>query len=136
MAASVELEHFIGINPIPQGVIFHPNGQNYVFAAGASVVIGDLTDPHNQTFLRRHDEYVTSIALSPSGSRIASGQRGTNSNVYVWDFETRELLYSLEEHDYMIQAIAFSHDERILVTMGSSEDKNLHVWDMSVSPKE
>lgn len=130
-ACAVEFDHFIGINSIPKGAIFHPNGQNYLFAAGGNIVVGHLTDPHSQEFLRKHDDYITCIALSSQGRFVASGQRGTNSNVVVWDFARREVLFVLEEHDQSVQAIAFSDDERMVATLGCPEDGKLCFWDMS-----
>jgi len=32
--------------------------------AGASIIVGDLTDPHNQYFLRGHDDQITCLAIS------------------------------------------------------------------------
>jgi len=52
-SVSLELEHFIGVSNIPNGVIFHPNGNNYVVCAGGNVIIGDLVNPNEQTFLKR-----------------------------------------------------------------------------------
>lgn len=128
---SLEFEHFTGVNTIPDGAIFHPNGQNYVFCNGASVIIGDLIDPHAQNFLRAHDDFITCVAVSSSGKYIASGQRGTNSDVYIWDFETKSVIYRLEEHDCMIQGLCFSEDEKVFASIGNSEDGKLIVWDMS-----
>ena len=128
---SVEFEHLIGLNTVPAGVLFHPNGQKYVYSSGANVIIGDLTDSHSQIFFRYHDDFVTSLCLSPSGNLVASGQRGSNSNIYVWDFNTQEVLYCFEEHDHMVQNVAFSFDEKLLVSIGNQEDGKLIVWDMS-----
>lgn len=128
---SVEFEHFVGLNTIPKAVLYHPNGQNYVYASGANLVIGDVGDPHSQIFLKKHDDNVSAITISPHGSFIASGQSGDNSNIYVWDFITREIIFSFEEHDFMIQALEFSHDEKILVSIGNSDDRKLFAWDMS-----
>ncbi len=126
---SLEFDHFIGINPLFQGALFHPNGSKFIFSSGASVVVGDLIDPHQQDFLRGHDDVVTSIALSSQGRLIASGQKGERSDVVVWDYDSRSLLYRFEEHDGAIQALAFSDDERILATVGT--DNNMILWDMS-----
>ena len=131
MSASLDFEHFIGINAIPGGAKFHPNGNDYMYAAGGNFIVGDLTDPHKQDFLRAHNDYVTCVAVSNSGQLLASGQRGSDPNAYVWDFERKEMLYTLEEHDGHVQALAFSHDERILASIGSSEDHKLMLWDMS-----
>jgi len=53
----VELDHAIGYSgKIPRSVHLHPNSKDYVMIAGASIIIGDLTDIHNQFFLRGHDD--------------------------------------------------------------------------------
>jgi WD40 repeat protein len=69
--------------------------------------------------------------LSPTGSLIASGQRGENSNVYVWNFNDRRVILTLEEHDNMVQCLDFSHDEKLLASIGGPEDNKLIVWDLS-----
>lgn len=128
---SLDFEHFIGLNAIPQGALFHPDGQKYIFSSGALVVIGDLTDPHSQEFLRGHDDMVTVLKVSRSGNLIASGQRGSHSDVIVWDYATRRKIYKFEEHDHMIQDLAFSDDGKILASIGNSDDGNLIFWDTS-----
>jgi cilia- and flagella-associated protein 52 len=47
-AAAMELEHAIGYAALPAGLHYHPNGADYVCAAGGTVVISSLTDPHAQ----------------------------------------------------------------------------------------
>jgi WD40 repeat protein len=131
MSESIEFEHLIGSNAIAGGVGFHPNGKNYITAVGGTLLVGDLTNPQYQEFLRKHDNQVTCIALSRNGNYIASGQKGDNSNIYIWDFASSKVLYSLEEHDHMIQCVAFSDDEKLLVSVGSFDDRKLIVWDMS-----
>ena len=129
--AALDFDHSIGINAVSNGVTFHPNGTNYIFAAGGNVVIADLTDTHNQSFLRKHDDIVSCVTLSTPGNLIASGQIGMHSNVYVWNYETHELIYSLEEHDHKIMGVSFSDDEKLLATIGDDVDGKLLVWDMS-----
>ena len=128
---SIEFDHSIGFNSIPNGIKVHANGTNYIYSAGGNVIIGDLMDPHSQSFLRRHDDKITALATSPLGTYIASGQKGKNSDVHVWNYDTKELIYTFEEHDKMISAIGFSHDERIVGTVGGPEDNRLVLWDMS-----
>ena len=70
---SVEFDHCIGYSLVPGGLHFHPNNQNYIYCAGGVLVIANLTDPHDQTFLRNHDNLLTSAALSPCGTYIATG---------------------------------------------------------------
>lgn len=131
MSVSLEFEHFIGSNAIPAGIEFHPNGTNYIVASGGNIVVGDLTNPLVQDFLRKHDDQVTCISLSRTGKYFASGQKGNNSNIHIWDFPSSKLLFSLEEHDHYVQCVAFSDDEKLLVSIGSSEDRKIVAWDMS-----
>lgn len=131
MSTSIEFEHSIGNSIVPDGLCYHPNGENYVYCAGSSVVIGHLSNPQSQEFLRGHDGRVTCIALSPSGRYLASGQEGDNSDIFVWDFATRKKVFSFEEHDFKVERVAFSDDERLLASIGSSDDGNLFFWDLS-----
>lgn len=94
-------------------------------------MISDLSDPHNQVFLRGHDDNITCMSLSPSGRYIASGQKGENSDVIVWDFDEKKLLYRLQSHDSGIACVAFSHDEKLLLSIGNNQDNRLFVWDMA-----
>lgn len=131
MSVSVEFDHFVGFNTIPNGIIFHPNGQNYLFSAGANAVIGDLMNPHHQDFLKKHNDFITAIAISPDGNYIATGQKGENSDIVVWDFNTRQIIYIFEEHDFEIKSLSFSHDNKMLASIGNSEDHKLLIWDLS-----
>lgn len=128
---ALDFDHFTGFNAISDGAMFHPDGNVYVGSAGGNVILTDLIDSSKQEFLRGHSDNVTCLAVSKSGALLASGQKGEESNVYVWDFETRQRLYCLEEHDHAVQAVAFSHDEKILATIGNHEDRKLYLWDMS-----
>ena len=128
---TVEFEHFIGTNVIANGVLFHPNEKNFLVSAGGNLVAGDLLNSQYQEFYRRHDDHVTCMALSNSGRLVASGQRGENANVYVWDYDTTKMLYSFEEHDSGLECVAFSDDEKFLATVGNTDDHKMILWDMS-----
>jgi hypothetical protein len=47
-APALELEHAIGYSSICGKICWHPNGRKFLYAAGASIVICDLVDPHDQ----------------------------------------------------------------------------------------
>ena len=128
----VELDHAIGYSgKIIRGVWMHPNGKEYVLIAGASIVVGDLNDPHNQSFLRGHDDQITCLAVSNNGKLLASGQRGDNSDILVWDYEQRKATFRLSEHDYEVTCLDFSDDDRLLISTGSQLDGKMFLWDTS-----
>ena len=133
----MELEHAIGFSAATKnGLLVHPSGESVIYAQGGCVLIANLKDAHEQTFLRGHDDLVTCLDVSASGRLIASGQVGENADVVVWEYsaaddggppEGREL-YRLQEHDTGILFVYFSADERFLLTIG--KDKKMVVWDM------
>ena len=94
---------------------------------GCLLVISDVNDPHEQEFLRGHNEAISCLAISSSGAMIASGQTSTtrvpNSEamVIVWDYRTRLPVYRLMELHVgiqfsrnSVQQLAFSPDDRFL----------------------
>ena len=132
VSASMELEHAIGFTGgLRDCLQFHPNGRDIVYAAGGCVVVADLSDSHNQVFLRGHDDFITTISVSPSGRYIASGQGGDNADVIVWDFDEKRLLYRMQSHDHGIACVSFSHDEKLLLSVGVTADNRIFVWDMA-----
>jgi WD40 repeat protein len=100
------MEHAIGYSgKIHNCVQLHPNGKDFVYISGACIVITDLKDPHNQCFLREHDDCITCLDVSNDGKLIASGQRGDNSDVIIWDFEYKKARFKLSEHDFEVSIV-------------------------------
>ncbi len=52
---------------------------------------------------------------------MATGQAGRNSDVLLWDVESRQLLTRFSEHDEEVVFLTFSHDERLLLSVGHQE---------------
>jgi len=48
-----------------------------IYNIGGLLVLENLHDKHKQQFLRGHDMEISAIAVSNSGSLIATGQLGT-----------------------------------------------------------
>lgn len=104
---------------------------------GACVVIGKVSEAHNQEFLRGHDEEVCCVAVSSSGVLMASAQlpssqgNAVGAPVVVWEYETRRMLYQLNGFQCKITRMAFSPDDHFLVASG--EDCRMVLWDMRTS---
>ena len=62
----------------------------------------------SQGFLRGHDADITCMAVSRSGRFMATGQRGMNADVRVWDLATGTCVHVLSEHDEGVACVAFS----------------------------
>ena len=127
----IKLDHGIGYNgQTPNSLLLHPNLKEYIYIAGGVIIIAEMNDPNKQKIMRRHDDVVTCIALSHDGKLLASGQRGENSDIHIWDFYTGNIIYTLSEHDYEVSCLAFSNDDRLLFSCGNIKDKKSYVWDM------
>ncbi|KAF8712430.1 hypothetical protein AX14_013105 [Amanita brunnescens Koide BX004] len=78
--------------------------------------------------LQGHDAEVSSIALSPDGSKIISGSE--DKTIRVWDAGTGvEILPALRGHDDAIFSVAISPDGSKIIS--GSEDMTIRVWDAS-----
>ena len=86
------MAHFC-VTGVSAGLHYLPDGKNFIYAAGGCIVMCNFDDPHQQTFLRGHDQNVTCMSISKTGRYLASGQYGENADVIVWDLQTKELLY-------------------------------------------
>ena len=77
----LELEHMIDVHRAARGVGAVPpdrarDGRCFI---GRLVVISNVLDPHQQEFLRGHEEEITALTISPSGNYLASGQDGARA---------------------------------------------------------
>lgn len=123
------MDHSIGFSgKVVDSVYLHPALNEYILIAGSSLVVRDLQDPHNQHFLTAHDSQITCLAVSNNGVFLASGQRGENSDIVIWDFANKKAIYRLSEHDHEVSLLAFSHDDKLLLSAGNALDGKLFVW--------
>jgi len=129
---SIELEHAIGCNVEFRNIChFSPGGKDYVKAVGGVVLVGDLSNPHEQAFLQGHDDFITCLAVSHGGHLCASGSQGANSDVILWDLASKRQIYKWEEQDHGIDCVAFSHDDRFVYSCGDVVDQRIFVYDTS-----
>ena len=79
-----------------------------------------------------HGSSVTSVAFSPDGTLLASGNRGykdnDNNKVKLWDLETKQNIATLEGHYAGVSSVAFSPDGAILAS--GSYDNTVKLWDL------
>jgi len=73
------------------------------------------------------DGAVVSVAFSPDGNHVASGDEG--ANLQVWDVKTGERVGIPMRHAGQVLSVAYSPDGTLIATGG--EDGFLTVWDAS-----
>lgn len=79
--------------------------------------------------LRGHENWVSSAAFSPDGSRIVTGSWDTTAR--VWDAATGKELAALRGHDGIVLSAGFSPDGSRVVS--GSADKTARVWDVRLA---
>jgi len=135
----LELEGVIGFSGMQKhALLLHPNDAHIIYPLGATVVIRNVHDNKDQTFLQGHTDRVTCLAMSKDGNLLASGQithMGYLAQIMVWDISQigsgqPKLLHTLKLHKVQIQALAFSCHGSYLASIGGADDNNLVIWRM------
>jgi WD40 repeat protein len=67
--------------------------------------------------------------MSNRGHIIATGQRGDNADIVIWDFAAKKAAFRLSEHDHEVAVLDFSHDDKLLVSAGNQLDGKMFIWD-------
>lgn len=135
----LQLEHMLGYaGDYKKTVIAVPSNENlYIKGLGSFVSIENLSDPHDQKSLRGHDMPVSVLAISDTGSLIASSQIGTThhkgyaSPVFVWQLQDCSRLSILRGLTIKANILSFSPDEKFLC--GCDDDCQLYIWDITTS---
>ena len=99
----------------------------------ARSMYGMQRQARERTVFEGHNEFVSSLAFSPDGKRIASVSSDLNgiggrsaSDVKMWNATTGEEQLSLHGHNKRVRHLAFSHDGNHIATAGY--DGAIKVW--------
>ncbi len=94
----------------------------------------DLWDLRTRKLARRLDGHaaaVTALAISPSGSRLATGS--LDQIVCLWDANTGRRLHTLRGHEGRVNALAFSPDGLLLAS--AANDPEVRLWDVKTGAR-
>ncbi|KAK1875502.1 Mitogen-activated protein kinase-binding protein 1 [Dissostichus eleginoides] len=71
---------------------------------------------------------ITTLAFSPDGKYVVTGESGHMPAVRVWDASERLQVAELQEHKYGISCVAFSPNGKYIVSVGYQHDMMVNVW--------
>lgn len=94
---------------------------------GRRVRIYDTRTSQLLANIKKHTDWVTSIAFSPDGVLLASGDR--NGGLFVWEAANGSEYQNLRGHEKMIASLAWRGDSNLVAA--GSEDGNFTWWEMA-----
>jgi WD40 repeat protein len=89
-----------------------------------------LIYPRRNDPLRRHENDVTAVTISPDGQTIISGSR--DKTVRLWNLQNDSTNQTLVGHSSDVTAVAISPDGQTIIS--ASTDNTVRLWDMKDNP--
>ena len=93
--------------------------------SGKVVKVYSTADSQLKYKLTQHTDWITSVAFSPDGSKLATADR--TGGLHLWEAASGGIVLTLAEHKRAIHALRWRSDSRLLASVG--EDGLLVGWD-------
>jgi len=130
------LRRILGYNGRAHDNIVWDEANGYmIYTISKTIIIESLKGDCSQSYLIGHNQAISTLALSPDGSVLASGAAGTDESdgavIKLWNPITKMELKTLKFHQAAIQSLAFSQCGKYLVSVGNYQDNTIAVWDLA-----
>ncbi|XP_051900026.1 mitogen-activated protein kinase-binding protein 1-like [Pristis pectinata] len=99
------------------------------YPAGCVVVLCNPKKNKQTHILNASRKAVCSLAFSPDGKYLVTGESGHMPAVRVWDVAEKTQVAELQCHKYGISCVSFSPNMKYIVSVGYQHDKLVNVWD-------
>ncbi|CAM9415834.1 unnamed protein product, partial [Ectocarpus fasciculatus] len=128
--ASVDLEFAHGYNSsgMARNNLGFSNSDRVILPCASVGVVYDKAS-HSQVLFAGHCGRVSSLAVSPCGRFVATGQEGKNASAMIWDPATGHRTCVLPASLFgAVRRLSFSPDGSMLCGTGADRDNSLCVW--------
>ncbi|XP_035262391.1 mitogen-activated protein kinase-binding protein 1 isoform X1 [Anguilla anguilla] len=129
LANKVTLEKVLGITAAGnRGLACDPRSGLVAYPAGCVVVLLNPKKNKQHHILNSSRKTITTLAFSPDGKYLVTGESGHMPAVRVWEVAERTQVAELQEHKYGVSCVAFSPNSKYIVSVGYQHDMIVNVW--------
>ncbi|KAM6968586.1 mitogen-activated protein kinase-binding protein 1 [Tautogolabrus adspersus] len=125
----VTLEKVLGISaPGNRALACDPRSGLLAYPAGCVVVLLNPRKNKQHHIFNNSRKTITTLAFSPDGKYVVTGESGHMPAVRVWDVSEHVQIAELQEHKYGVACVSFSPNGKFIVSVGFQHDMMVNVW--------
>nr|XP_020476980.1 mitogen-activated protein kinase-binding protein 1 isoform X3 [Monopterus albus] len=129
LSGKVTLEKVLGITaPGNRALACDPQTGLLAYPAGCIVVLLNPRKNKQHHIFNSSRKAITTLAFSPDGRYVVTGESGHMPAVRVWDVSEHVQVSELQEHKYGVACVAFSPNGKYIVSVGYQHDMMVNVW--------
>ncbi|XP_067335664.1 mitogen-activated protein kinase-binding protein 1 isoform X1 [Channa argus] len=129
LSGKVTLEKVLGITaPGNRALACDPRTGLLAYPAGCVVVLLNPRKNKQHHIFNSSRKAITTLAFSPDGKYVVTGESGHLPAVRIWDVSERLQVSELQEHKYGVACVAFSPNGKYIVSVGYQHDMMVNVW--------
>ncbi|KAM8916663.1 mitogen-activated protein kinase-binding protein 1 isoform 2-T2 [Spinachia spinachia] len=129
LSGKVTLEKVLGITaPGNRALACDPRTGLVAYPAGCVVVLLNPRKNKQHHIFNSSRKAITTLAFSPDGKYVVTGESGHMPAVRVWEVSERVQVSELHEHKYGVSCVAFSPNGKYIVSVGYEHDMMVNVW--------
>lgn len=111
-----------------KSIVFSRDGKTAVSIGRNDIALWNADSGKHKKTLKDDFSQVYSVAISPDGKTLASGNGWNNSEIRLWNIGNGRLKSILTGHTHWVDTVAFSPDGKTLVS--GSRDSTIRLWDV------
>ncbi|XP_077945287.1 mitogen-activated protein kinase-binding protein 1 isoform X1 [Gasterosteus aculeatus] len=129
LSGKVTLEKVLGITaPGNRALACDPRTGLLAYPAGCVVVLLNPRKNKQLHIFNSCRKAITTLAFSPDGKYVVTGESGHMPAVRVWDVSERLQVSELHQHKYGVSCVSFSPNGKYIVSVGYQHDMMVNVW--------